>query len=193
MKRLALAVGGIAAAILVIVLLVIIGSRGENPPGRFADTDCPTQGYVVLEAQAVTSARQVPCVADTLEGWALASEHYETGVARLVYRTGTDAGAEWIIELRATCTPDARATPDPEDERHYERTGIDLHEGDIAVHAQWYEFAGGCVTSRVEIPDRYDEQRIFDELDAAFTLVDRAEVDRYVAARSGGDFGLDPR
>ena len=46
--------------------------------------------------------------------------------------------------------------------------------------------------SRVRIPDRYDEQRIFTELDAAFTLVPRAEVNRYIENRSDGDFGLDP-
>jgi hypothetical protein len=89
--------------------------------------------------------------------------------------------------------PPAEATPEPDPPvPGVQLHSLDSNNGTIAVHEQWYQFTGGCVASRIAIPDRFDEQRIFDELDASFDLVARSTVNDFVYAESDGNFGLDP-
>ena len=198
MKR-ALFIGSGAIVLLVITLVataVIFPDGRDAARSAAADiadtTGCTLTGIVVLQAQAVPTASKVPCVLGTLVGWNAGTQQVENGSAKFSYATTSSEGAKWTIELHPSCTPAPNATIAAFDSPGVVRRRTDRIENDIAEHDEWYTFAGGCAFYQVTIPDRFDEQKLFDELETAFRLVDRSAIDRSVRARSGGAFGLDP-
>lgn len=196
MRRLVTVVVSVLVLALVVALLVEISNNDSAGTTKLAGTDCYARRYIVLQAQSVPTAQLIPCVTDTLDGWTLATESYSNDGSSVSWGTSSSstdsgAGAGWSVSLHPSCTPPADATVEPSVKGatvHSQET----NENSVAVHQEWYQFTGGCVVSRIAIPDRFDEQRIFDELGDSFDLVSRAAVNDYVRADSDGDFGLDP-
>lgn len=153
---------------------------------------CALTGVVVLEAQAVPSATKVPCVVDELVGWTDGTQQIEKGSSTLTYATTSSEGAQWTIRLQPSCTPPPDATADPTSPAGVRRHSADRKDGLTAVHEEWFQFEGGCASYVVTIPERYDEERVFDELETSFRLIDRSAINESVRKRSDGAFGLDP-
>ena len=190
-----------AAVLVVFVLTAFVAAAVSGPDqgavGAAADdvTDpngCALTGVVVLEAQAVPSATKVPCVIDELVGWTDGTQQIEKGSSTLTYATTSSEGAQWTIRLQPSCSPPPDATVDPTSASGVRRHSADHKDGLTAVHEEWFQFDGGCASYVVTIPERYDEQRVFDELETSFRLIDRAAINDSVRKRSDGAFGLDP-
>jgi hypothetical protein len=196
MRRVIVVVTLLVVGALVVALLATISANDSETTATIGTTNCVARRYIILEAQSVPSAQLVPCVSEDLEGWVLSNENYTNGESSISWGTNagtTDSGvgAGWKLELAPSCTPPPAATVEP-DLNGATRRSLDTNANSIAIHQEWFQFTGGCVTSTSSIPDRFDEQRIFDELDAAFTLAPRAAVNDYVRVESDGAFGLDP-
>lgn len=198
MKRALMVAGAVVAVFVLTVVLsaVIFPDARKVAKDAAADvTDsngCALTGIVVLEAQAVPSASKVPCVLDTLVGWTEGTQQVENGSSRHTYQTTSTEGAQWVIELHPTCNPPAEASTAPFGDKDVTRRRTDRIEGTIAIHEEWYVFAGGCAYYEVTIPERFDEQRLFRELELSFRLIDRTAINASVERRSDGAFGLDP-
>jgi hypothetical protein len=54
------------------------------------------------------------------------------------------------------------------------------------------EFEGGCVSSTVEIPTRYDRDLVVDDVDQLLLLVERSALDDEVREQTDGELQLDP-
>jgi hypothetical protein len=187
----------LALFVLTVFVAAAVSGPDQGAVGAAANdaTDpngCALSGVVVLEAQAVPTATKVPCVIDELVGWTDGTQHIERGSSTLTYATTSSEGAQWTIQLRPTCTLPPDATPDPTTAGGVRRHSADRKEDTNAVHEEWFQFDGGCASYVVTIPDRYDEQRVFDELETSFRLIDRSAIDASVRKRSDGAFGLDP-
>lgn len=198
MKRAIVSVALLVVSLLVIAMLATISAGDGETTTMLGSSACVARRYIIVSAQSVPSAQLVPCVSENLEGWVLAGESYTNGEASISWGTnagttdaGAGAGAGWKLTLTPSCAPPAGAAAEPDVTGATYRS-LDTNENGIAIHQAWYQFTGGCVTSRASIPDRFDEQRIFDELDAAFTLVPRSAVNDVVRNESNGTFGLDP-
>lgn len=76
----------------------------------------------------------------------------------------------------------------PDFSRHVSSSTADS----FVTHSEWTQFPGGCLSQEIVVPERFDEQRIFDAIDESITLIDRGSLDSFVRQQSEGNFGLDP-
>ncbi len=198
MKRFFIASTTILTVFVLTVFLVaalsgdVPGAAGTKAAQATEEDGCALSGIVVLEAQSVPTATKVPCVVDELVGWTLRSQEVENGSSTLVYATTSAEGAQWTIRLQPSCSPPPTATSGPSTDPAVRRHSSDRREDTSVVNEEWFQFDGGCASYVVSIADRYEEQRVFDELEAAFGLVDRSDIDDSVRRRSDGAYGLDP-
>ena len=195
MKRaLVIAVAVVAVIGLGIFLAGLGGARSDRVI-TLAETQCQESSSLVLLAQSVTSAQLVPCLTEGAEGWIIAEANYTSDGSTVELVTGDLSGATWTITLSASCTPDPAATDRSyPDQQGYEVVGIEATDPDDGTETdtEWYRFEGGCTTSSVAIPSRFDSQRIFDELDSGFVFAPRSAVNQFVVDESDGRLTLDP-
>lgn len=191
--------GAVVAVVLLVGLGVYLAGLGGLRSDRvvtLADTACQESSSLILLAQSVPSAQLIPCLTEGAQGWIIAQQDYTSEGSTVVLNTGDLAGATWTITFTASCTPDPSATPRsyPDQGDRYQVVGVDDADDDpdAVTDTEWYRFDGGCATSSVAIPSRFDAQRIFAELDAGFVFASRASVDQWVRDESDGRVSLDP-
>lgn len=193
MRRTLVVVGVTFVVLFVCSVLIAIGQREEEGPRFLAGSNCLEKKYVIMEAQSVQGAQLIPCLGDALDGWDRANENYSNDGSEIGMTTGETNGATLTIALHATCTPDASATPRKDESPDYDVVETTTTNPDNSVqYKEWYTFAGGCAVSDLTIPHRFDEQRIFDELDASFYLLPRSAVNDQVLHETDGQLTLDP-
>jgi tRNA A-37 threonylcarbamoyl transferase component Bud32 len=144
---------------LVVVLLAFFGSvivssftsnEADQTPVNNTSLACTELEGLWLEAQAVPSASQVPCVRYLPVGWSVArvTVNDDRSVITLDHdRAGAGALA---VRLTAACDPSGAAEGPSANTgvRHYQR--IESRTGQFT--ATWYDqFPGGCVTSRLHL------------------------------------------
>ncbi len=154
--------------------------------------DCDGQVEpLLLMAQSVPSASELPCLRSPLPGWSVAEVNVNDGRSKVTLdhdRAGTGAV---VLRLTAACdTGAAVETPSQVQEvRRYE-TVDQLGGGGYA--ATWYDrFPGGCVTYRLHSTSDPTGQFAV-EAQVLLGFTSRQELARTLEQRSDGRLHLDP-
>jgi hypothetical protein len=158
---------------------------------------CTYQGedgtaLVLLMAQAVPSASQLPCVELLPAGWTVSDTFVRNGRARFALNSDRVGSRAVQVVLERTCTF-GRVTRVPSDHpgtRRYQEV-ISIEPGRRYQGAVYYLFPGGCVTYRLDF--RSDEQaRPLGEVTLALGFVTRDAIRRTLSDYSDGRVQLDP-
>jgi hypothetical protein len=173
-------------------------------PGNGADfaqarePACRYQGrqgtaLVVLMAQAVPTASQLPCVELLPAGWSVRDVFVRNGRVRFSLdsdRVGMHA-VQVVLEQFCSIGPKVTRVPsDHDDTRRYQEV-ISIDPGRRYQGAVYYLFTGGCVTYRLDF--RSDEQaRPLGEVSLALGFVTRDALSETVADFTDKRVPLDP-
>lgn len=178
----------LVVAIAIAVAFVVAGCGG-GLAARAGVPECEPSGELVTIAQAVPSARLVPCIEELPIGWRFSGMDLRRGRAR--FWLGNDrAGARAVrVTLDPACDTSG-ATAIPSDLTT--RRSLRLDRLDVRNAGAWFhEFTGGCVTWDFTVPrGTYDFDAFNVELDAALGLFPRTDIAAEVRDRY--DAELDP-
>jgi hypothetical protein len=165
-------------------------SQASQPSCKYQGRDGTP--LVVLMAQAVPTASQLPCVELLPAGWWVSDVFVRNGRVRFALDSDRVGSRAVEVTLARTCAfGDVTRVPSdhPGTRRYNEVIAIDpgrRYQG--AVH---YLFPGGCVTYRLDF--RSDEQaRPLGEVSLALGFVTREAVRRSLADYTDGRVRLDP-
>jgi hypothetical protein len=155
----------------------------------------PGTALLVLMAQAVPSASQLPCVELLPAGWTISQVFVRDGRARFSLdsdRVGT--GAVQVV-LEPTCQfEDDKVTRVPSDEpgtRRFEQIG-EIRPGVGFTGTRFYVFDGGCVSYRFQF-DNEERAEPIGEVTLALGFVTRDALGDRVQETTGGQARLDVR
>ena len=151
--------------LLAAVACLVLAGCGEPVTGGFftaREPVCRYQGrqgttLVVLMAQAVPTASQLPCIELLPAGWSVSDIFVRNGRARFALdsdRVGSHA-VEVVLERFCTLGKVTRVPSDHPGTRRYQEV-ISIEPGRRYRGAVFYLFPGGCVTYRLDF--RSDEQ-----------------------------------
>jgi hypothetical protein len=153
----------------------------------------PGTQFVVLMAQAVPTASQLPCIKLLPAGWSVSDAFVRNGRARFALDSDRVGAHAVQVALERTCQfGGAKATRVPSDEpgtRRYEQVG-EVRPGVGFTGARFYLFKGGCVTYRFRFKG---EERAgpIGEVTLALSFIARDAVRRLVRETTGGRAELD--
>lgn len=183
-----------------VACLALAGCGGEPVTGGFLYPRQPVCRYrdrqattlVVLMAQAVPTASQLPCIELLPAGWSVSDVFVRNGRARFSLdsdRVGTRA-VEVVLQQFCTFGKVTRVPSDHPGTRRYQEV-ISIEPGKRYRGAVYYLFPGGCVTYRLDF--RSDEQaRPLSEVSLALGFLPRDEVSKTVSDYTHGQLRLDP-
>ena len=186
--------------LLVAVACLILAGCGEPVTGGFLNPRQPVCRYqsrqattlVVLMAQAVPTASQLPCIDLLPAGWSVSDIFVRNGRARFALdsdRVGTHA-VEVVLERFCTLGKVTRVPSDQPGTRRYQEV-ISIDPGRRYRGVVYYLFPGGCVTYRLDF--RSDEQaRPLSEVSLALGFITRDAVRQTVSDYTHGRLQLDP-
>ena len=147
---------------------------------------------VVLMAQAVPTASQLPCVELKPPGWTVSDVFVRNGRARFALdsdRVGVGA-VKVVLEEFCDIGRSTRVPSDHPGTRRYQEV-ISIEPGQRYQGAVHYLFDGGCVTYRLDF--RSDEQaRPLGEVSLALGFVARAALRQTISDFTDGQVPLDP-
>ena len=147
---------------------------------------------VVLMAQAVPTASQLPCVELLPAGWTVGDVFVRNGRARFSLdsdRVGAHA-VEVVLERYCTFGRVTRVPSDHPGTRRYQEV-ISIEPGRRYQGAIYYLFPGGCVTYQLDF--RSDEQaRPLVEVSLALGFVSRDALRQTIDEFTRGKVPLDP-
>jgi hypothetical protein len=181
-------------------LLLATGCSGSMTSGGYLQARqpaCTFQGrdgtaLVLLMAQAVPSASQLPCVELLPAGWSVSDVFVRNGRARFALDSDRVGHHAVQVVLQQFCRL-GRVTRVPSDHpgtRRYQEV-ISIQPGRRYQGAVHYLFPGGCVTYRLDF--RSDEQaRPLGEVSLALGFVSRDAIRKTVSDYTGGRVQLDP-
>lgn len=182
----------------VVVVLSLIGLGAEDArDGRVGQARCARDRLVLLVAQSVPTAQTVPCFQTFVDGWSVTTDQVDDTGTRLQLTTSQIDGATWSVQFAASCSPDPAAqTVESNDSGG--PAGVQVRqvtdETDTSYsETDWYVFAGGCVTSQVQVPFRLDRNVVFQDVDDMLRLVPRSDLNDAVYADTDGELHLDPQ
>lgn len=179
---------GLALALAVALVLVVSqGAQMLRPAHDLPLTgspDCGTSDLMVLIAQSVPSATQLPCVATLPAGWKLDDVHVSRGVTR--FSLDSDIAGKHAVQVTLT-PPDvcrvshAQAVPSDEiDTFRYEQPEALVPE---LRSTRYYTFSGGCVRYRFEFQSGGTPELVF-AADQALAFQSRQGLVRAVRERT---------
>ena len=185
-----------ALAVIVLLAVAVIGaisamqndtSEANVVPG----TACPTNSVNDLVAQSVPSASLVPCVALFGARWSVDGEDF-TSHGTKVSMTGHDSSADvtWKVTFDESCDTSGMTPAGDTDGAAVSQS--EESSGSSTTRTQALVFDGGCVTSKVVIPSRFDHDLVIADVDAALVLVPRSALNAQVRAQTDGRLQLDP-
>jgi hypothetical protein len=186
--------------LLAAVACLVLAGCGEPVTGGFftaREPVCRYQGrqgttLVVLMAQAVPTASQLPCIELLPAGWSVSDIFVRNGRVRFSLdsdRVGTSA-VQVVLERFCTLGNVTRVPSDHPGTRRYQEV-ISIEPGRRYRGAVYYLFPGGCVTYRLDF--RSDEQaRPLSEVSLALGFVPRDAVRKTVSDYTHGRLQLDP-
>jgi hypothetical protein len=184
-------------AVLVLVVVVVVGvysaTRSDTSQAdTVGDTICPTNTSNQIAAQSVPSASLVPCVSLFGGRWTVTAETFSDD-GTTFSMVGEDASdVSWKVELAASCD-DSPTTPVSGTTQQGASVAERETQSDTTFErVQHLTFPGGCVTSDVTMPLRYDRALVLGDVDDALVLVTRADLNAQVRAQTDGKLGLDP-
>ena len=186
--------------LLAAVACLVLAGCGEPVTGGFftaREPVCRYQGrqgttLVVLMAQAVPTASQLPCIELLPAGWSVSDIFVRNGRVRFSLdsdRVGMHA-VQVVLEQFCTLGNVTRVPSDHPGTRRYQEV-ISIEPGRRYRGAVFYLFPGGCVTYRLDF--RSDEQaRPLSEVSLALGFVPRDAVRETVSDYTHGWLQLDP-
>jgi hypothetical protein len=169
-------------------------------PVSFAEARAPACRYqgrqgtavVVLMAQAVPTASQLPCVELLPAGWQVSDVFVRNGRVRFSLdsdRVGSHA-VQVVLEQFCSFGRVTRVPSDHPGTRRYQEV-ISIEPGRRYQGAVYYLFPGGCVTYRLDF--RSDEQaRPLGEVSLALGFVTRDALRQTLSDFTDGKVPLDP-
>jgi hypothetical protein len=186
-------------AALALACLLLAGC-GEAMTGGFItprEPACRYQGrqgtaLVILMAQAVPTASQLPCVELLPAGWSVSDIFVRNGRVRFSLdsdRVGMRA-VEVVLQRYCSLGRVTRVPSDHPGTRRYQQV-ISIEPGRRYLGAVYYLFPGGCVTYQLDF--RSDEQaRPLTEVSNALGFVSRDALRKTLADDTHGRIPLDP-
>jgi hypothetical protein len=183
-----------------VVCLLLAGCAQPTSGGGFLaarEPACRYQGrqgtaLMVLIAQAVPSASQLPCVELLPAGWRVSDVFVRNGRVRFSLdsdRVGMHA-VQVVFQEFCTLGRTTRVPSDHPGTRRYQEV-ISIEPGRRYRGAVHYLFPGGCVTYRLDF--RSDEQaRPLGEVTLALGFVPRDALRQTITDFSRGKLPLDP-
>jgi hypothetical protein len=183
-----------------VVGLLLAGCVQQGAGGGFLEARQPACRYqgrqgtavVILMAQAVPTASQLPCVELLPAGWWVSDVFVRNGRVRFSLdsdRVGTRA-VEVVLQQFCTLGEVTRVPSDHPGTRRYQEV-ISIEPGRRYQGAVHYLFPGGCVTYRLDF--RSDEQaRPLGEVLLALGFVPRDALRQTLDDVTGGKLPLDP-
>jgi hypothetical protein len=184
---------------LVVVLLALFGSviaggvtnnDADATPLNNTNLSCGDLEPLWLQAQAVASASQVPCVRFLPVGWSVAMVTVNNGRSVITLDHDRAGAAALVVQLTAVCDVSG-AVEGPSATtgvRHYQ--GIESRSGEFS--ATWYDrFPGGCVTSRLHLTTDPNGE-FAAQAPQVLGFTSRAALAEALSQRSDGRLQLDP-
>jgi hypothetical protein len=183
-----------------LVCLLLAGCVQQGSGGGFLEAREPACRYqgrqgtavVILMAQAVPTASQLPCVELLPAGWRVSDVFVRNGRVRFSLdsdRVGTRA-VQVVLERYCTFGRVTRVPSDHPGTRRYQEV-ISIEPGRRYQGAIYYLFPGGCVTYRLDF--RSDEQaRPLGEVSLALGFVTRDTLRQSLNDFTQGRVPLDP-
>jgi hypothetical protein len=180
--------------------LLAAGCAQQGEGGGFLEPRGPACRYqgrqgtavVILMAQAVPTASQLPCVELLPAGWSVSDVFVRNGRVRFSLdsdRVGVHA-VQVFFQQFCTLGEVTRVPSDHPGTRRYQEV-ISIEPGRRYQGAVHYLFPGGCVTYRLDF--RSDEQaRPLGEVLLALGFVPRDALRRTLDDGTGGKLPLDP-
>jgi hypothetical protein len=186
--------------LLVVACLALAGCATPQSGSSFVEAHEPSCTYagrqgtslVVLMAQAVPTASQLPCVELKPPGWTVSDVFVRNGRARFALDSDrVGVGAVRVVLERFCAIGNATRVPsDHPGTRRYQEV-ISIEPGRRYQGAVYYVFPGGCVTYRLDF--RSDEQaRPLGEVSLALGFVTRDALRQTVDEVTDGRVPLDP-
>jgi len=199
MRRAALA-GLVVLLAIVLVLMVGAARRDQSVLGSTIEgTRCPTSTHNLLVAQSVQSASYIPCLTELSTEWSSSAQDVSSSGTTESWSLTEASGVTWTVVLGPSCDPGSAAPPT----EPVQAVGSDAtptirvleaisDDGAVFERVQYFVFDGGCVTSTIRVPTKYDRQLVVATADDSLALVPRTTLNRERYDASGGRFGLDP-
>lgn len=161
----------LAVAVAVPLLASCSPQVGQTELGGRIEPLChePTEALILL-AQTVQTATQLPCIAGYPAGWSYGGDDFrrDSGTFRLDSAIAGPSAVE--VELLARCEPAGEPIDIPS------ATGI---EATISAGARsetrWFVFDGGCVVQTIALGSSSDEG-LLEEARLTLGFLDRAEI-----------------
>lgn len=182
-RRVGLALGVVAAGVVALLAAVSLLAPVQNVPSA-TPPECGAGKAMILMAQAVPSATQLPCIEALPSGWSFGGADIHDGQARM-WLSSDRAGAR-AVEVTLTAPGGcrtARAVRVPTDVPGIGR--FELVES-LPPHVggyRFYTFPGGCVTYRYAFAPGVPSSLLFD-IDEAMGFEPRATLVDEVMANS---------
>jgi hypothetical protein len=146
-------------------------------------------GTLVLSAQAVPTAAQVPCLTSLPAGWAFDSFSARRGQSRIALTLGPNREKALVVTLTRDCDVRSatRVRTDRSGARRYEDVQVSAkaYAGD-----SYYLFPGGCITFEFHI-NGVGAAPTARMVAGSVRVVDRTALRHYVHLYSRGRFHLD--
>jgi hypothetical protein len=185
----------VAAAWLLLAGCAITPTSSSFTEAR--EPSCRYQGrqgtaLMVLIAQAVPTASQLPCVELKPAGWTVSNVFVRNGRVRFALnsdRVGQEA-VEVVLQQFCALGKVTRVPSDHPGTRRYQEV-VSIEPGKRYQGAVHYLFPGGCVTYRLDF--RSDEQaRPLGEVSLALGFVTRDALRQTISEFTDGKVPLDP-
>jgi hypothetical protein len=186
--------------LLLVTACLMLGGCGVQTGSSFAEAREPSCRYqgrdgtalMVLIAQAVPTASELPCVELKPAGWSVSDVFVRNG--RVRFNLNSDRVGQRAVQvvLQQFCTLGevTRVPSDHPGTRRYQEV-ISIEPGRRYRGAVHYLFPGGCVTYRLDF--RSDEQaRPLGEVTLALGFVSRDTLRQTIAEFTDGKVPLDP-
>jgi hypothetical protein len=153
----------------------------------------PGTQFVVLMAQAVPSASQLPCIELLPAGWTVSDIFVRNGRARFALNSDRVGMHAVEVALERTCQFEgAKVTRVPSDEpgtRRYEQIG-EVRPGVGFTGTRFYLFQGGCVTYQFRFNGE-ERARPIGEVTLSLSFVARDAMQRLIQETTHGRADLD--
>jgi membrane-associated phospholipid phosphatase len=181
---------GLALVVLVTLLFFTFQAIGMFTPAHDVPIsrapDCGTGNTMILMAQSVPMATQLPCIASVPAGWSFGGVHVKRHESTLSLFTDQEgfSQVEVTLEPRDACDVSG-ASQVPSDE-----VGTERYERPESLEplraTRYYLLDGGCVTYRLDFAEEASAALLF-SADQALAFQPRAEVVEYVKEVAGLD------
>lgn len=181
------------AAGIALLVIVTAGCSVSNDPSGLPTCEQPASGLnsaLVLMAQSVPTASQLPCVRSVPVGWEFDGFQARNGRARFQLIASREQSREVVVEMRDECdvTGAAQLPGQESGIRRFERiTGA----GSVYAGERYHVYQGGCTTYRFDLPGTIGRQAL-NTVAGALGFVSRETLRQQVREHSDGRLELDP-